>query len=102
MKLKVGTELNTLTDRLERKFLCMLNLTSMCETYVHRYLIVAVGAISSFSYVQFVPYFGGRSLDTDPDLGQYWPFCGTIINLLIKTNIIRYQSLAKTKMRVLE
>ena len=28
-----------------------------------------------------VPDFGGRSLDTDPNFGQYWHFYGTIIDV---------------------
>ena len=33
-----------------------------------------------------VPYLGGWSLDTDPYFGQYWHFCGTIINLRTDRN----------------
>ena len=28
-----------------------------------------------------VPDFGGWTLDTDPNICQYWHFCGTIINV---------------------
>ena len=27
-----------------------------------------------------VPYFGGRSLDTDPDFSRYWHFCSPFID----------------------
>ena len=30
---------------------------------------------------RLVPYFGGWSLDMDPNFGRYWNFCGTIINV---------------------
>ena len=32
---------------------------------------------------RIVPYFGGRYLDTDPNLSQYWDFWGTIIDVHI-------------------
>ena len=31
--------------------------------------------------IRLVPDFGGRSLDMDPDFGQYWLFCSTIIDV---------------------
>ena len=31
--------------------------------------------------MRLVPDFGGRSLDTDPNFGQYRHFCGTIIDV---------------------
>ena len=32
-------------------------------------------------FTRRVPYFGGQSLDKDPDFRQYWHFCGTIIGI---------------------
>ena len=39
--------------------------------------------------MQRLPDLGGRSLDTDPDFGRYWKFCGTIIN--VHTNRNQYK-----------
>ena len=34
-----------------------------------------------FPHIRQIPDFGGWSLDTDPNFGQYWHFCGPFINL---------------------
>ena len=37
--------------------------------------------------IWLVPDFGGRSLDTDPNFGQYRYFCGTIIDVCTDRNL---------------
>ena len=36
-----------------------------------------------------VPDFGGRSLDTDPDFGQYCHFCSLFINIRVDKTYIK-------------
>ena len=36
---------------------------------------------SAHKEIRLFPDFGGRSLETDPNSGRYWHFCGTITNV---------------------
>ena len=42
--------------------------------------------------------FGGQSLDTELNFGQYWHFCGIIINVLTDKNPYKkvYQDITRT------
>ena len=37
-------------------------------------------------YMGLVPYFGGLSLDSEPDFVRYWNFCGTFIDVRTDKN----------------
>ena len=49
--------------------------------YIYKYVYIYVS-----TYTRRVLYFGGRSLDTDPDFGGYWHFSVTIIAVCTNRN----------------
>ena len=55
----------------------------------HGYKCIMNNQLLSHLPIRRVPYLGGQSLDTDPDFGRYWQFCGTIIN--VRTDINPYK-----------